>query len=76
MLLSQKHLNVLQEFCAGKFMVHKTDNICSAMAIDQYHQQTNDITKRSGGAVGPADSSETLNGGLSRSSNEDRRIRG
>ena len=37
---------------AGQFMVHMTDNKCSAIAIDQYDEQQNAIIKRSGGAVG------------------------
>ena len=45
MLLSQKHLNLLEEFCAGQFAVHKADNKCSAMAIDQCHEQSNAIIK-------------------------------
>ena len=53
MLLSQKHLNGLEEFRAGKLMVHKTDNIFSAMAMGQCHEQKNAIIKGSGGAVGP-----------------------
>ena len=42
MLLSQKHPKVQEEFRAGKFMVHKTENTFYAMAIDQCHEQTND----------------------------------
>ena len=33
--LSEKHSEVLAEFCAGKFAVHKTSNKFSMMAIDQ-----------------------------------------
>ena len=55
MLLSQKHRNVPGEFRAGKIMVHKTNNKFSAMAIDQYHDQKNDIIKGSCVAVGLTD---------------------
>ena len=51
MLLSQKHPDVLEEVRAEKFLVHKTDNIFSAMAIDQCHEQNNVIIKGSGGVV-------------------------
>ena len=33
--LSEKHSEVLAEFCAGKFAVHKTSNKFSMMAINQ-----------------------------------------
>ena len=51
-LLSEKHPGIYDEFCAGKFVVHKTSNKFSAMAIDQCHEQNNAIIKESGGAVG------------------------
>ena len=40
---------------SGKFVVHKTDNTFSAMAIDQCHEQNDAIIKGSGGAVGLTD---------------------
>ena len=52
MLLSQKHPAILAEFHAGKFVVHKTCNNFSAMAIDQCHEQNNAVIKESGGAIG------------------------
>jgi len=52
MALSEKHPEVLDEFNAGKFVVHKTTNKFSAIAIDQCHEQNNAIVKGSGGAVG------------------------
>ncbi|XP_061580540.1 uncharacterized protein LOC133446517 [Cololabis saira] len=52
MVLSDKHPAILAEFCAGKFVVHKTMHKFSAMAIDQCHEQNNALIKGSGGAVG------------------------
>ena len=51
-LLSEKHPAILAEFRAGKFVVHKTRNKFSAMAIDQCHEQNNATIKESGGAIG------------------------
>ncbi len=50
--LSVNHPNIHTEFRAGKFVVHKTRNKFSAMAIDQCHEQNNGAVKGSGGAVG------------------------
>ena len=52
-LLSEKHPAIFAEFCAGKFVVHKTSNKFSAMAIDQCHEQNNaNIKDSAGGAIG------------------------
>ena len=51
-MLSEKQLGVLAEFKAGKFVIHKTSNKFSAMAIDQRHEQNNALVKGSGGAIG------------------------
>ena len=51
-LLSENHPKIYDEFCARKFVVHKTSNKFSAMAIDQCHEQNNAVIKDSGGAVG------------------------
>ena len=48
-LLSENHPRIYAEFCAGKFVVYKTCNKFSAMAIDQCHEQNNAVI---GGAVG------------------------
>ena len=40
------------EFKSGNFVVHKTRNKFSAMALDQCHEQNNAIVKGSGGAIG------------------------
>ena len=50
--LSVKHPNIHAEFRAGKFVVNKTWNKFSAMAIDQCHEQNNGAVKGSGGTVG------------------------
>ena len=52
MMLSEKQLDVLAEFKAGKFVIYKTSNKFSAMAIDQCHEQNNALVKGSGGAIG------------------------
>ena len=50
--LSVKHPNIHAEFRAGKFVLPKTRNKFSAMAIDQCHEQNNGAVKGSAGAVG------------------------
>ena len=42
-----KYPAIFTEFCAGKFIVHKTSNKVSAIAIDQCHEQNNAIDKDS-----------------------------
>ena len=37
MAFSEKHPDIVAEFHAGKFVIHKTSNKFSAMAIDQCH---------------------------------------
>lgn len=52
LLLADKHPDVLAEFSAGKFVVHKTSNKFSSIAFDHCHEQNNAIVKDSGGAIG------------------------
>jgi len=52
MALSEKHPDTVEKFHAGKFVIHKTSNKFSAMAIDQCHEQNNATVKESGGAIG------------------------
>ena len=52
MTLGKKHPDVLREFEHGNFVVHKTTNKFSAIAIDQCHEQNNAMVKGSGGAIG------------------------
>ena len=68
-LLSEDHPKICDEFCAGKFVVHKTSDKLSAMIIDQYHKLNNALIKESGGAVGLITdrSIKTLDGGRCRS---------
>ena len=50
--LAEKHPDVFAEFNLGNFVVHKTSNKFSAMALDQSHEQNNAMVKGSGGAIG------------------------
>ncbi|KAK3880703.1 hypothetical protein Pcinc_014858 [Petrolisthes cinctipes] len=50
--LIDKHPEVLAKFKSGKFVVHKTSNKFSAIAIDQCHEQNNAVIKGPGGAIG------------------------
>ena len=52
MMLSEKQPGVLAEFTAGKFVIYKTSNKFSAMAIDQCHEQNNALVKGSRGTIG------------------------
>ena len=52
MSLLKTHPEALEEFHAGKFVIHKTSCWFSAMAIDQYHEQNDVTVKESGGAIG------------------------
>ena len=45
-------LPVLNEFRNGKFVVHRSPNHFSSIAIDQSHEQMNKIIKGSGGVIG------------------------
>ena len=44
-LLSENYPGIYDEFCAGKFVVHKTSNKFSAMAINQCHEQNNAVVR-------------------------------
>lgn len=50
--LPKNHPSVHAAFSAGMFVVHKTRNKFSAIALDHAHEQMNDLVKGSGGAVG------------------------
>ncbi|KAE8741877.1 hypothetical protein FOCC_FOCC012580 [Frankliniella occidentalis] len=50
--LPEKAPSVHQEFCAGNFVVHKTGNAFSGLAIDQAHEQHNAMVKGEAGAIG------------------------
>ena len=51
-ILAKKHPEVEAEFKSGNFVVHKSGNKFSAMALDQAHEQNNALVKGSGGAIG------------------------
>ena len=51
MTLAEKHPDVLAEFKSGNFVVHKTSNKFSAVALDQSHEQNNAMVKDSGVAI-------------------------
>ena len=55
-----KHPDVYEKFVDGFFVVHKTQNRFSAMALDQAHEQENALVKRDGRAVGLAENSGVL----------------
>ena len=50
--LKTTHPDIYQEFCKGKFVVKKTNNCFSLMALDQNHEQENARIKGIGGAIG------------------------
>ena len=47
-----KHPDVYEKFVDGLFVVHKTQNRFSAMALDQAHEQENAVVKGNAGAAG------------------------
>ena len=48
----EKHPDVLVKFKYRKFVMHNTNTIFSAMAIDPYHEQNKVVVKVFGGAIG------------------------
>lgn len=52
--------DVHNEFMKGKFVVSKTYNKFSSIAIDQAHEQNNAVVKRDGGAVGITENAAAL----------------
>ena len=52
MMLKEKHPYVFAEFVRGKFVVQKTQQFLSLIALDHNHEQENEIIKGDGGAVG------------------------
>ena len=52
LLLQERNADVHREFMNGKFVITKTQNLFSKMAIDQAHEQENEKVKGEGGAVG------------------------
>ena len=60
MMLSEKQLGVLAKLKAGKFVIYKTSNKFSAMAVDQRHEQNNALVKGFGEAIGLTGNPEAL----------------
>ena len=58
--LIRTHPDVHSQFSSGHFVVQKTTNLFSAMAIDQCHEQVNAPIKSDGGAVGLTESPQAL----------------
>lgn len=59
-VLQHKLPQVYQELNKGGFIVKKSSNAFSAIAIDQAHEQNNALVKGDGGAVGLTESPEAL----------------
>ena len=58
--LNTTHPEVYRQFVSGNFVVQKTKNVFSAMAIDQCNEQVNDLIKGDGGAVGLTENQQAL----------------
>ena len=58
--LIRTHPDVHTQFSSGYFVVQRTTNVFSAMAIDQCHEQVNALIKSDGGAVGLTESPQAL----------------
>lgn len=58
--LKIKNPEVFEQFQNGKFVVHRTKNAFSAMALDQCHEQLNACIKGDGGAIGLTENSNSL----------------
>lgn len=52
--------DIYSEFLNGKFVIRKTENPFSAMALDQCHEQHNADVKGKGGAIGIFDNPDCL----------------
>ena len=52
LMLPQTAPTVYEEFKKGNFVVQKSSNVFSAMAMDQAHEQMNDVIKGDGGVIG------------------------
>ena len=55
MSIEEKHPDVAREFHKGNFVVHRSQRECSALAIDQAHEQNNAVIRGDGGAIGLAE---------------------
>ena len=50
--LRNSHPEIYRQFKNGHFAIQEMKNVFSALAIDQCHEQVNELTKGDGGAVG------------------------
>ena len=58
--LANKHPDVFTEFSNGHFTVQKTKRMCSAIPLDQAHEQNNAYVKGGEGAIGLTDNASAL----------------
>ena len=58
--LKHKHPGNFQEFQSGKFVVFKSSHTFSAIAVDQAHEQANDVIKGEGGTIGVTEDPSAL----------------
>ena len=58
--LIKTHPGVYHQFMNGNFFVQKTNNVFSAIYIDQCHEQMNKLIKGEGGAVGLTEYPQSL----------------
>jgi hypothetical protein len=58
--LETTHPEVYKQFMDGHFVVQKTQNVFSAMALDQCHEQVNELIKGDGGAIGLTENPQAL----------------
>ena len=58
--LSDKHVEIANEFNAGHFTTQKTSRLFSAIPLDQAHEQVNACIKGDGGAVRLTDDPNAL----------------
>ena len=58
--LKKTHPGVYHQFMNGHFSVQKTNNVFSAISIDQCHEQMNKLVKGEGGAVGLTEDPQAL----------------
>ena len=58
--LEERHPAVYAEFCKGHFAVQKTQRLFSKIALDQNHEQLNDLLKTEGGVIGNTQNAATL----------------
>lgn len=58
--LEERHPSIHAEFVQGKFVVQKTQHLFSMIALDQNHEQENEVIKGDGGAVGLTESPTAL----------------